>query len=594
MICSGRIFSPNIRVLISVFLLSSLAFGIPIDNGLVDSELVKECLTNNTVDLVLILDGSGSIGDETFQLQLNFASHLARRLNVTATSSHLAIVQYAETPQLEISLNQYTTTSQLEWAIQRIKYQSGATNTGNALQFALENGFQGARGGTVPRVVIVITDGQSQDNVAEPAQRLRDAHVMIYAIGVTNLVNVHQLHQMTGNPLRVFTVESFDELDQSLAESLTWDMCKTEFRPGTPDIICAPDRIGVRASTKKPFDGYVFVMDHFHEEECRAGPEQFPDPKSIGITVPFNNCNVHRYRSLNPRGIFVEMTVVFMFHSLFMTKVDQTVKIQCFYMEAEKSVTVPLEVSMITTQFRQKMYEMPRCEYTLRKDHANGPVVQYATLGQSVYHRWECYEQNNQDTFGMLVHSCYVDNGYGDRVDILDAKGCGLDAVLLSTPEYNTSLRLATKAYHVFKYADRPVLQFQCQVTLCLKLDGGCNGITPPNCPETLAHHTHTAQLQHGAKKLRKTRKTPSRRSDPDTLDVFTKPIMVVDENFSDITDCRIFDSSNENSAQPLSNQYGNPIIILAALAALNLIFAGGTLGFWISRRFRKTLRIKD
>lgn len=78
---------------------------------------------------------------------------------------------------------------------------------------------------------------------------------------------------------------------------------------------------------------------------------------------------------------------------------------------------------MITTQFRQKVYEMPRCEYTLRKDHPNGPIVQYATLGQSVYHRWECIEEGGKDTFGMLVHSCYVDNGFGDRVDIIDANG---------------------------------------------------------------------------------------------------------------------------------------------------------------------------
>jgi hypothetical protein len=48
----------------------------------------------------------------------------------------------------------------------------------------------------VPKVVLVVTDGQSQDDVSEPAQRLRDAHVMVYAIGVTNLVNVHQLHQV--------------------------------------------------------------------------------------------------------------------------------------------------------------------------------------------------------------------------------------------------------------------------------------------------------------------------------------------------------------------------------------------------------------
>ncbi|CAD5215314.1 unnamed protein product [Bursaphelenchus okinawaensis] len=558
--------------------------AIHVDNGLVDSELVKECVNNNSVDLILLLDASGSVGGDTFQLQLNFASHLANRLNVSAQGSHLAVIQYSETPQLEISLNQYTNPNQLDWAIQRIKYQSGATNTGKALQLALENGFQGARGGNVPKAVIVVTDGQSQDDVAEAAQRLKDAHVMVYAIGVTNLVNVQQLHQITGNALRVFTVESFEQLDKSLADSLTWDMCKTEFRPGTPDIICAPDRIGVRASTKKPFDGYVFVADHFHQEECRAGPEQFSDSKSIGITIPFNNCNVHRYRSLNPRGIFVEMTVVFMFHSVFMTKVDQMVKIQCFYMEAEKPVSVPIEVSMITTQFRQKIYEMPRCEYTLRKDHPNGPIVQYATLGQSVYHRWECIEEDNKDTFGMLVHSCYVDNGFGDRVDIIDANGCGLDAVLLSTPDYDQSLRLAHKPYHVFKYADRPVLQFQCQLTLCLKYDGGCAGITPPKCPETQAHsHIHDHQRRRKSKR----ELIPGPKYDPaETLDVFTKPLMVIDEDFAKLTECPL-----QGEGRHLE---WNIVIGLVSLTAVNLLLMSISILFWCKRRFVRTLDFKS
>lgn len=36
--------------------------------------------------------------------------------------------------------------------------------------------------------------------------------------------------QIAGNPQRVLTVETFDQLDESLADALTWDMCKTEFR----------------------------------------------------------------------------------------------------------------------------------------------------------------------------------------------------------------------------------------------------------------------------------------------------------------------------------------------------------------------------
>ncbi|KAL3106120.1 hypothetical protein niasHT_027075 [Heterodera trifolii] len=397
-------------------------------------------------------------------MQLQFVALLARRLTISSDGTHLAVIQFAESAQLEITLNQYSCESQ--------------------------NGFQNARGGIVPKVAIVVTDGQSQDEVEESAKHLRDAQVMVYAIGVTNLVNIRQLHQITGDALRVHTVEAFDQLDKSLADSITWHMCSTEFHPGTPEIICEPDKIGVRASTKKQFDGIVFVQDNFDRAECRAGPEHFPDPKIIGITVPFRNCNVRRYRSLNPRGIFVEMAVVFMFHPVFMTKVDQMVKIQCFYMEAEKEVKVPMEVSQITTQFYQQVYQMPRCEYTLRKDHANGPVVQYAVLGQSVFHR------------------------------------------------------LATKEYHVFKYADRPVLQFQCQITLCLKLDNGCAGITPPKCAATVPRHTVTEQYttrKRKSKRQRKVRSVAQRQQNESgqiigdeqnggtRMDVFTRPIMVVE-----------------------------------------------------------------
>jgi hypothetical protein len=64
------------------------------------------------------------------------------------------------------------------------------------------------------------------------------------------------------------------------------------------------------------------------------------------------------------------------------------------------------------------------------KDSDHQIQLKFFTIpGQPVYHRWECIEEGGQDTFGMLVHSCYVDNGFGDRVDILDENGCGLDAV---------------------------------------------------------------------------------------------------------------------------------------------------------------------
>ena len=73
------------------------------------------------------------------------------------------------------------------------------------------------------------------------------------------------------------------------------------------------------------------------------------------------------------------------------------------------------------------------------------------------------------DTFCMYVHSCFVDDGNGDRVDLLDQDGCAQDKYLMNNLEYPTDLIGGVEA-HVFKYADRPQLFFQCQITITVKV----------------------------------------------------------------------------------------------------------------------------
>ncbi|KAK6011147.1 von Willebrand factor type A domain protein, partial [Ostertagia ostertagi] len=96
------------------------------------------------------------------KIAVRHTANLAQRMNISSDGSRMAIIQYAETPRLEFALNQYTHPTQLEWAIQRINFLSGATNTGQALKLALDRGFDGARGGDIPKVAVVVTDGQSQ------------------------------------------------------------------------------------------------------------------------------------------------------------------------------------------------------------------------------------------------------------------------------------------------------------------------------------------------------------------------------------------------------------------------------------------------
>ncbi|VDK52918.1 unnamed protein product [Cylicostephanus goldi] len=70
-----------------------------------------------------------------------------------------------------------------------------------------------------------------------------------------------------------------------------------------------------------------------------------------------------RTRSLNPRGVYVITTIVISFHPKFVTKVDRAYRIQCFYMEAAKDVSSPMNVSEMTTANVERFTQMPICRY---------------------------------------------------------------------------------------------------------------------------------------------------------------------------------------------------------------------------------------
>ncbi|KHN84962.1 Cuticlin-1 [Toxocara canis] len=139
-------------------------------------------------------------------------------------------------------------------------------------------------------------------------------------------------------------------------------------------------------------------------------------------------------------------------------------------MEADKTVSTQLEVSEITTAFQTQIVPMPICRYEILNGGPSGELLQYAVIGQQVYHKWTC-DSETVNTFCAVVHSCFVDDGNGDKVKILNEEGCALDKYLLNNLEYPTDLMAGQEA-HVYKYADRSQLFYQCQIRITIKEPG--------------------------------------------------------------------------------------------------------------------------
>ena len=105
-------------------------------------------------------------------------------------------------------------------------------------------------------------------------------------------------------------------------------------------------------------------------------------------------------------------TVVISIHPRFLTKVDRAYTIQCFYMEADKTVSSDIEVSMITTGFQTQFVPMPICSYEILDAAEGGDPVQFAIIGQPVFHKWTC-DSDTVDTFCMtgeqaMCHGLYM------------------------------------------------------------------------------------------------------------------------------------------------------------------------------------------
>lgn len=113
--------------------------------------------------------------------------------------------------------------------LDRFPYRTGGTETGKAINFTRTEFFTeeaGSRAGDrVPQILMVITDGDSADDVKGPAQMLRKQGIIVFAIGV-GLANLNELESIANRPLDRFrlNIDNFQALG-SLTENLLPRIC---------------------------------------------------------------------------------------------------------------------------------------------------------------------------------------------------------------------------------------------------------------------------------------------------------------------------------------------------------------------------------
>ncbi|XP_045153630.1 collagen alpha-4(VI) chain-like, partial [Echinops telfairi] len=181
------------------------------------------CVHIEKADIYFLMDGSGSITQDDFLEMKVFMNEVIRMFQVGPDRVQFGVVQYAYDTQSQLILGQYASVAGLKTAIEGIRQMRGGTHTGQALHDIKQIIADTARGG-VPRYLVVITDGRSEDPVAEAAEALRRDAVIIYAIGVRD-AHTDELRQMAGD--KIFFVNEFDSL-KDIQQDVVQDICSSE------------------------------------------------------------------------------------------------------------------------------------------------------------------------------------------------------------------------------------------------------------------------------------------------------------------------------------------------------------------------------
>ncbi|XP_074510388.1 collagen alpha-6(VI) chain-like isoform X2 [Sebastes fasciatus] len=190
------------------------------------TDVKQACVQKNEADIYFLMDDSGSIDNVGFQEMKDFIIKFLQTFDIGSEHVRVGLVKYADKPTPEFELTTHSDAETLKKAVNDISHDGGGTETGKALEFMGPRFAMASRDYKVPKYLIVITDGESTDEVKAPAEKLRSQDIIIYAIGVKES-NETQLLEIAGDPKRNIFVNNFEAL-KFINDDIITDICSED------------------------------------------------------------------------------------------------------------------------------------------------------------------------------------------------------------------------------------------------------------------------------------------------------------------------------------------------------------------------------
>ena len=165
-----------------------------------------------------MLDTSGSIGADNFQLIRELVANITVELFNKSPNTSVGVILFANSAHIEFNLQTYTSLSTLLSAIDNLPYSHGGkTDTAEALTLLLstaKSGILRLRDDS-SKIAIVITDGRSSSQSAtlSAVAELHASNIFnVFAFGI-GVADQTELNAIASSPEFLFFVSTFDSAD---------------------------------------------------------------------------------------------------------------------------------------------------------------------------------------------------------------------------------------------------------------------------------------------------------------------------------------------------------------------------------------------
>ncbi|XP_038648007.1 von Willebrand factor A domain-containing protein 2-like isoform X2 [Scyliorhinus canicula] len=318
----------------ALFFMILASQGSGLQQLMADQETIVKILSSgrliqcsSAIDILLLMDGSHSIGKGSFERSKHFAAKLCNVLDINPDRVRIGVIQFSSKPKVEFGLETYPTREETKEAIKRIFFRGGGTEIGRAIKYVLLKGFHGGRKDAL-KIIIILTDGKSQDNATVPLRYAKSSGMTIFAVGVKH-PGWKELASLASVPseMHVFYAEHYDDAVNGLYTTLTQSTVCSDVHPACKLVsrFCRRTTVnaekkylgnhicwkGINDSTKRPgkpiatFCPFYTWKRTYSQIESRCYRTICPDPCDSGPCHNGGTCvteTVDEYSCLCPLG----------------------------------------------------------------------------------------------------------------------------------------------------------------------------------------------------------------------------------------------------------------------------------------------------